>query len=119
MESAWSVVISVAAYTALLALISFIVGRSAKTAAGFTSGGKVFPAILIGFLLASEFIGTSASIDTAQEAYSVGISAAWNIASLGIGFVLFAFLLRTATSVVMISSGTVVRAQSAITRAAS
>ncbi|MBB5158860.1 sodium:solute symporter family protein [Saccharopolyspora phatthalungensis] len=92
MESAWLIVLIVAAYIAILAVISFLAGRSSRTSNGFTSGGKVFPAILIGFLLASEFIGTTASIGTAQEAYSVGISAAWNIVSLGVGFILFAFL---------------------------
>ncbi|SFS99768.1 solute:Na+ symporter, SSS family [Saccharopolyspora flava] len=93
MQSGWLVVLIVAGYIALLALISFLTGRSTRTASGFTSGGKSFPAVLIGFLLASEFIGTSASIGTAQEAYESGISAAWNIVSLGIGFVLFASLL--------------------------
>lgn len=93
MQSGWLVVLIVAGYIALLALISFLAGRSTRTASGFTSGGRSFPAVLIGFLLASEFIGTSASIGTAQEAYRSGISAAWNIVSLGIGFVLFAFLL--------------------------
>jgi SSS family solute:Na+ symporter len=56
---------------------------------GFTNGGRSFPAYLIGFLLMSEFIGTSATLGTAQKAYEVGISAAWNVVALAIGFVLF------------------------------
>lgn len=83
----------VAAYMAFLALISFWARRSSRTADGYATGGKAFPALLIGFLFASEFIGSTATVGTAQEAYGVGLSAAWNVASLGIGFVLFSLLL--------------------------
>jgi len=93
MRSAWLVLTIVAIYIAVLAAISFFAGRSSRTAGSFASGGKVFPAVLIGFLLASEFIGTTASIGTAQAAYESGISAAWNVVSLGVGFVLFSLLL--------------------------
>lgn len=93
MESVWIVLLCVAAYMAILALISFAVRRSSGTSRSFTTGGKAFPTVLIGFLLASEFIGTTASVGTAQVAYGSGISAAWNIAVLGLGFVLFAWLL--------------------------
>ncbi|MBW0104101.1 sodium:solute symporter family protein [Pseudonocardia sp. KRD291] len=93
MESVWIVLLCVAVYMAILALISFLVRRSSGTSKSFTTGGKAFPAILIGFLLASEFIGTTASVGTAQVAYRSGVSAAWNIAVLGLGFVLFAWLL--------------------------
>lgn len=83
----------VAAYMALLALISFWARRSSRTADSYATGGRAFPAILIGFLFASEFIGSTATVGTAQEAYGVGLSAAWNVASLGVGFVLFSLLL--------------------------
>ncbi|WP_205965153.1 sodium:solute symporter family protein [Pseudoxanthomonas winnipegensis] len=83
----------VGGYMLALAAISFWARRYAKTAHSFTSGGNNFPAILIGFLLMSEFIGTTASVGTAQVAYKQGISSAWNLAALGVGFVLFAFLM--------------------------
>jgi SSS family solute:Na+ symporter len=83
----------VAAYMLVLAGISYVVRRSSKTSAGFTGGGRTFPAVLIGFLLMSEFIGTSATVGTAQSAYSFGISAAWNVLALAIGFVLFGLFL--------------------------
>ncbi len=89
MSSTWVVLLAVAGYMVVLAGISFVVRRSSRTAEGFASGGRVFPAVLIGFLLMSEFIGTSATLGTAQEAYEVGISAAWNVIALAIGFVLF------------------------------
>jgi SSS family solute:Na+ symporter len=93
MKSVWLVVLIVVAYTAILAVISLVVSRRSRTSESFASGGRLFPAVLIGFLLASEFISTSASVGTAQEAYSAGISAGWNVVSLGVGFVLFSFLL--------------------------
>jgi solute:Na+ symporter, SSS family len=89
MSSTWVVLLAVVGYMMVLAGISFVVRRSSRTSEGFASGGRVFPAVLIGFLLMSEFIGTSATLGTAQEAYSVGISAAWNVIALAIGFVLF------------------------------
>jgi solute:Na+ symporter, SSS family len=89
MSSTWVVLLAVVGYMGVLAAISFVVRRSSRTSEGFASGGRVFPAVLIGFLLMSEFIGTSATLGTAQEAYSVGISAAWNVIALAIGFVLF------------------------------
>jgi solute:Na+ symporter, SSS family len=89
MEQVWIVLLIVVVYMAVLAGISIVVRRSSRTSEGFASGGRVFPAVLIGFLLMSEFIGTSATLGTAQEAYSTGISAAWNVIALAIGFVLF------------------------------
>jgi len=93
MRSVWLVVLIVVAYTAILAVISLVVSRRSRTSESFASGGRLFPAVLVGFLLASEFISTSASVGTAQEAYSAGISAGWNVISLGVGFILFSFLL--------------------------
>ncbi|MDV2888069.1 sodium:solute symporter family protein, partial [Alkalihalophilus pseudofirmus] len=42
-------------------------------------------------LMMSEFIGTGSTIGTAQTAYKSGISAAWNLISLALAFVLFAY----------------------------
>ncbi|AIQ91396.1 Sodium/solute symporter [Methylobacterium oryzae CBMB20] len=41
----------------------------------------------------SEFIGTATSVGTTQTAYRVGVSAAWNVLALAVGFVLYAILL--------------------------
>lgn len=88
-QQVWIILLIVVAYMAVLAGISIVVRRSSRTSEGFASGGRVFPAVLIGFLLMSEFIGTSATLGTAQQAFSTGISAAWNVIALAIGFVLF------------------------------
>lgn len=87
------VLIMVIIYMAVIAYISYRSRRSSNSAEGFTSGGKAFPAAVIGFLLMSEFIGTSATIGTAQSAYTFGISASWNVLALAIGFVLFGVVL--------------------------
>lgn len=85
----------VVAYMAGLGLLTSIVQRSVTSATTFTSGttGSGVPAVLVGLMLMSEFIGTSASVGTAQEAFVSGISAAWNIIALGAGFLLYAWLL--------------------------
>src|SRR3546814_9178628 len=41
----------------------------------------------------SEFIGTAVSVGTAQLGYSKGISAAWNVFALALGFVLLGLIL--------------------------
>jgi SSS family solute:Na+ symporter len=82
-------------YMGSLGFLTSIVQKSVRTAATFTSGttGSGVPAVLVGLMLMSEFIGTSASVGTAQEAYISGISAAWNIIALGAGFLFYAWFL--------------------------
>jgi SSS family solute:Na+ symporter len=85
----------VIAYMAALGLLTSIVQRSVTNTTTFTSGttGSGVPAVLVGLMLMSEFIGTSASVGTAQEAYVSGISAAWNIIALSAGFLFYAYFL--------------------------
>jgi len=96
-EARWFVLAGVAAYMVALSLVSFWSLRYSRNAGSYTSGTghgqRTIPAALIGLLLMSEFIGTTASVGTAQYAYQYGISAGWNIAVLGIGFLIFSFLL--------------------------
>ena len=86
----------VAIYIVGLGVVTSIIQRSVKTANTFTTGttGKTgVPAVLVGLMLMSEFIGTSASVGTAQEAYKLGISASWNILALAAGFIFYGFFL--------------------------
>lgn len=96
-EARWFVLAGVVAYMIVLSLISFWSLRYSRNAGSYTSGTghgqQAIPAALIGLLLMSEFIGTTASVGTAQYSYQYGISAGWNIAVLGIGFLVFSFLL--------------------------
>jgi solute:Na+ symporter, SSS family len=87
---------TVVLYIIGLSVITSILQRSVRTAKTFTSGTTGHtgvPAVLVGLMLMSEFIGTSASVGTAQEAYKVGISASWNILALAAGFVFYGFFL--------------------------
>jgi solute:Na+ symporter, SSS family len=83
-------------YMVGLGVITTILQRSVRTANTFTSGTTGHtgvPAVLVGLMLMSEFIGTSASVGTAQEAFKAGISASWNILALAAGFVFYGFFL--------------------------
>ena len=95
MQSNYLALAIVVAYMAALGLLTSVVQRSVTSATTFTSGttGSGVPAVLVGLMLMSEFIGTSASVGTAQEAYVFGISAAWNIIALGAGFLFYAWFL--------------------------
>jgi SSS family solute:Na+ symporter len=92
-QANWTVLSLTAVYMAGMGLISYYAKRLTHTATSFTTGGTAYPAVLVGFLLMSEFIGTTASIGTTQAAYKWGISAAWNIAVLGVGFLIYGLLL--------------------------
>lgn len=92
MEANWTAMSLAVVYILAMGVISYAARRFSNTAHNFTSGGTTYPTILVGFLLMSEFIGTTASVGTAQASYKWGISAAWNLVALGIGFVLYAFL---------------------------
>jgi SSS family solute:Na+ symporter len=93
MATKWIVIGASIVYMVTLAVISFAAWRHGRTARSFTTGGVTYPAVFIGFMLMSEFIGTTASVGTAQQGYASGISSAWNIAVLGIGFLLYSVLL--------------------------
>ncbi|TWA83102.1 SSS family solute:Na+ symporter [Azospirillum brasilense] len=92
MEANWTAMSLAVVYILAMGVVSYAARRFSNTAHNFTSGGTTYPAILVGFLLMSEFIGTTASVGTAQASYKWGISAAWNLVALGIGFMLYAFL---------------------------
>ncbi len=96
MQANYMAVAIVIGYMVALGLISSYARRSVTSAHSFTTAsgiGASVPAVLVGFLLMSEFIGTAASVGTTQEAFKSGISASWNIIALGVGFLFYAFLL--------------------------
>lgn len=96
METKYLAIAIVAIYIVGLAIITGFLQRSVKTAGTFTSGttgSTGVPAVLVGMMLMSEFIGTSAIVGTAQEAYKFGISASWNIVALAAGFIFYGFFL--------------------------
>ena len=66
-----------------------------KTSAQFMTAARSMPALVVGILLMSEFIGAKSTVGTAQEAFNSGIAAAWSVLGASIGFLLFGlFLVR-------------------------
>lgn len=76
-----------------MSYIGYSVRKHAQSSDDFTGGGRSFPPFLIAALLLSEFIGSSVSIGTAQKGFEAGISAAWNLVALSMGFLLLALIL--------------------------
>lgn len=64
-----------------------------KTNDQFMTASKSIPAIVVGILMMSEFIGAKSTIGTAQEAFTVGLAASWSTIAAVIGFVLFSVFL--------------------------
>lgn len=57
--------------------------------ADYMVGGRAMPALVVGVLLMSEFIGAKSTVGTAQEAFKSGMAAAWSVIGASIGFLLF------------------------------
>lgn len=64
-----------------------------KTSAQFMTAARSMPALVVGILLMSEFIGAKSTVGTAQEAFNSGIAAAWSVLGASIGFFLFGLFL--------------------------
>src|SRR5215470_4912834 len=60
-----------------------------KTSGEFMVGGRATPAIVIGVLLMSEFIGSKSTIGVAQTAFESGAAAMWAVLTAAIAFFLF------------------------------
>jgi SSS family solute:Na+ symporter len=60
-----------------------------KTSGEFMSGGRATPAIVIGVLMMSEFIGSKSTIGVAQTAFDSGAAAMWAVLTAAIAFILF------------------------------
>ncbi|MDR4949614.1 sodium:solute symporter family protein [Neobacillus cucumis] len=64
-----------------------------KSNAEFNNAAKSLPAIVVGILLMSEFIGTKSTVGTAESAFTDGIASSWSLLTVTIAFFLFAFYL--------------------------
>lgn len=81
----------IAAYVAFTAWLTYRL-RS-RTNAQFMTGARAMPALVVGVLMMSEFIGAKSTVGTAQEAFVSGIAAAWSVLGASIGFLLFGLFL--------------------------
>ncbi|KAA6447709.1 sodium:solute symporter family protein [Bacillus swezeyi] len=64
-----------------------------KSNAEFNNAAKSLPAIVVGILLMSEFIGTKSTVGTAESAFTEGIASSWSLVTVTIAFFLFSFFL--------------------------
>jgi len=84
----------IAAIVAYIAFTGWLTVRlRSKTSAEFLVGGRAVPAIVVGVLLMSEFIGAKSTVGVAQGAFESGMAASWAVLSAAVGFPLFGFLL--------------------------
>lgn len=80
-------------YVVMTTCIGLYMKKFSRNSDKYMTGGKSFGSFIIGALMMSEFIAVGSTIGTAQTAFSKGISASWNLITLMIAFVLFAYLL--------------------------
>jgi SSS family solute:Na+ symporter len=86
-----SIILSIViTYVLLTVLLSLWTKKFTSTSSRFMTGGRDMGAFVIGVLMMSEFIGTAATMGTAEAAFGKGISAAWNLVSMCLAFILFA-----------------------------
>ena len=81
----------VAAYIIVSTIVGMASVKKTKDTASFMTAKKQMGPVVIGILMMSEFIGTGSTLGTAQTAYEKGYAAAWNLVTLGIGYLLYAF----------------------------
>ncbi|HZR72052.1 sodium:solute symporter family protein [Bradyrhizobium sp.] len=85
------IVVAIVLYIAFTSWLT--VRLRSKTSAEFMVGARSVPAIVVGILLMSEFIGAKSTIGVAQAAFEQGMAAAWAVLSAAIAFPLFGFFL--------------------------
>jgi SSS family solute:Na+ symporter len=84
----------IAAIVVYIALTSWLTVRlRSKTSAEFLVGARSVPAIVVGILLMSEFIGAKSTIGVAQAAFESGMAASWAVLSAAFAFPLFGVFL--------------------------
>ncbi len=83
-------IITISMVVIYLAITTWLTVRyRAKTSADYMIAGRSVPAVVIGVLMMSEFIAPKSTIGVAQAAFDSGMAAAWAVASVALGFLLF------------------------------
>jgi SSS family solute:Na+ symporter len=83
----------VIAYIIASTLVGVLSLKHTKDTKSFMTGKNQMGPIIVGILMMSEFIGTGSTLGTAQTAYEKGLSAAWNLITLGLGYLLYAYFM--------------------------
>jgi solute:Na+ symporter, SSS family len=86
--------IIIAVIVAYIAFTSWLTVRlRSRDSSEFLVAGRAIPAVVIGILLMSEFIGAKSTVGVAQAAFQSGIAASWAVLSAAIAFPLFGLFL--------------------------
>lgn len=86
--------IIIAVIVAYIAFTSWMtVWLRSRDSAEFLVAGRSMPAMVIGILLMSEFIGAKSTVGVAQAAFESGAAAAWAVLSVAVAFPLFGFFM--------------------------
>ncbi|MBR0755427.1 sodium:solute symporter family protein [Bradyrhizobium jicamae] len=96
MQAIWNgestlIVAMIVAYIAFTSWLTFRL-RS-KTSDQFMTAARAMPAVVVGVLMMSEFVGAKSTVGTAQEAFQSGMAAGWAVLGASIGFLLFGLLM--------------------------
>lgn len=92
--SAASTTLIISMVVIYIALTTWLTIRlRSKSNSDFMQGSKSLPAIIVGLMLMSEFIGAQSTVGTAQSAFEHGIAASWSILGAAIGYPLFGLIL--------------------------
>ncbi len=93
MDKTWIVFGCTVAYILVTTVVGMWSVKKTKDTASFMTAKNQLGPVLVGILLMSELIGPSSTIGTAQAAYEVGLSAAWNSSLLAVGYLLYAYFI--------------------------
>ncbi|AHY52384.1 sodium:solute symporter family protein [Bradyrhizobium japonicum] len=84
----------VAMIVAYIAFTSWLTLKlRSRTSDQFMTGARAMPAVVVGVLMMSEFVGAKSTVGTAQEAFQSGMAAGWAVLGASIGFLLFGLLM--------------------------
>lgn len=90
----WDTLIILAMVAIYIAFTSWLTVRSrSKSASEFMVGGRNMPAIVVGILMMSEFIGAKSTIGVAQAVFDKGMAASWAVLSAAVAFPLFGYFM--------------------------
>ncbi|SDE05206.1 sodium:solute symporter family protein [Sporomusa acidovorans] len=84
-------------FSVVYIIVTTVVGmwsvKKTKDTESFMTAKNQMSTWVIGILLMSEFIGSGATIGTAQGAYEKGMAVAWNCSTLALGYLLYSYML--------------------------
>ena len=83
-----SMIVAYIAFTSWLTL-----KLRSRTSDQFMTASRAMPAVVVGVLMMSEFVGAKSTVGTAQEAFQSGMAAGWAVLGASIGFLLFGMLM--------------------------